>query len=392
MDAAVSRAFKNLTRPVQKNLSRLGVSFVRVLGAARSGYGHLSLGALHRLLPTEGTPHAREKRLHRFLDNARLDPRGVTDGLLRLVVGERGRGLWPVLFDQTKSGATQALLAGVPFEGRSLPLAVYTFEYPWKEKAADSQNKLEHVFLLDLESSLPEGVRAVWIGDRGYARASLLRQSSGEERLYLIRGRGTTCVYHEGRKRKLNGLRGKVDTAVRYRRVLYQAHEKVPVDVVVYQGRGFKESWRLLVPPDSEAVLPTEKVVELYRERMQVEQSFRDFKTHLGLRGLQLKVRVALRTGRLLLAFCIAYCLAVVVGASPVGERARADLEIPRKKPRHGTSRTLSVLTVAMVMLVHPKWREAALERLRWVVLRIAEGRPALARAPPSVSGLPEAA
>jgi len=88
-----------------------------ILGRARSGNGTLSLAALYRVLPTEGTAHAREKRLHRFLDNRGLDPRGVTDGLVRLVLEQRGRGLWPILFDQTKSGVTQAILAGVPFEG-----------------------------------------------------------------------------------------------------------------------------------------------------------------------------------------------------------------------------------------------------------------------------------
>jgi hypothetical protein len=64
---------------------------------------------------------------HRFLSNHRLDPRGVTDGLVRVIFGRRGKGFWPILFDQTKSGATQALVAGVPFEGRTLPLAAYTF-------------------------------------------------------------------------------------------------------------------------------------------------------------------------------------------------------------------------------------------------------------------------
>ena len=88
---------------------------------------------------------------------------------------------------------------------------------------------------------------------------------------------------------------------------------------------------------------------------MQVEQSFRDFKTHLGLRGLKLKVDIAPRTGRLLLGFLIAYTLAILLGS--LSESARKFFEIPRKKPRHGTSRTLSVLTLAMNLLSHPVWR-----------------------------------
>jgi len=118
LDAAVGKAFSALCRPVQKNLAVLTVAFLRVLGAVRRGHGQLSLAALFRVLPTPGTPHAREKRLHRFLRNPRLDPRSVTDGLARLIFGSRGRGLWPILFDQTKAGATQALFAGVPFQGQ----------------------------------------------------------------------------------------------------------------------------------------------------------------------------------------------------------------------------------------------------------------------------------
>jgi len=118
-----------------------------------------------------------------------LDPRSVTDGLARLIFGSRGRGLWPILFDQTKAGATQALFAGVPFQGRALPLAVYTFQYPWQEKTARSQNQLEEVFLADIGTALPARVRPVFIGDRGYARAALLRQSNRLGRLYIIRGR-----------------------------------------------------------------------------------------------------------------------------------------------------------------------------------------------------------
>jgi hypothetical protein len=48
------------------------------------------------------------------------------------------------------------------------------------------------------------------------------------------------------------------------------------VDVVAYHDPDFQEPSWLLVPANSEDVLPTDIVVALYRERMQVEQSFRD--------------------------------------------------------------------------------------------------------------------
>lgn len=379
---ALSSAFPFLRRPVQKNLAVLTVGFLQVLGSARSGYGRLSLAALARALPSEGTAHAREKRLHRFLDNPRLDSRGVTDGLARLIFGQKGRGLWPIVFDQTACGSTQALAAGVPFEGRTLPLALYTFSYPWQERAADSQNTLEEVFLLDLESALPEGVRGVFLGDRGYARALLLRRCQLQGRLYVIRGRAGTRVFHGGRACKLRELAGGTTRPIRYRSVLYQAKEQVPVDVIAFRDPRFQEPWWLLVPAGCEKWLPTDTVLRLYRERMQVEQSFRDFKTHLGLRGLHLRVRIAPRLGRVLLAFCIAYSLFLVLGASPQAQQARAHLESPRRTPRHGTQRTLSVLSLAMYMFSHPRWRDTAHRLLCRIADRIHQGRSALPRGP----------
>lgn len=388
VDAAVCCAFRDLRRTVQKNLALLTVAFLRVVGAARSGHGRLSLAALFRVLPSVGSAHSREKRLHRFLGNHRLDPRGVTEGLARLILGKRGPGLWPIVFDQTKAGSTQALLAGVPFEGRTLPLAVYTFEYPWKEVTAKSQNWLEEVFLADVEEALPTGAKAVFIGDRGYARASLLRSSARLGRLFVIRGRAGTKVEYQGQLCKLGELPVQTGKPIRYHSVLYQARQRVPVDVIAFHEAGFKEPWWLLVPAGTAKILPTRMVVKLYRERMQIEHSFRDFKTHLGLRGLKLKVRIAERTGRLLLAFCIAYCLALVLGVSPEAQNARLDLEVQRRRARHGTRRTLSVLSLAMLILSHPRWRPGAWRRLRLIAARIAQGKRADKRAPPNATHL----
>jgi hypothetical protein len=392
LERAVFVAFGRLRRTVQKNLVLLTVAFLRVLGAARSGHGRLSLGALYRVLPTCGTPHAREKRLHRFLGNWRLDPRAVNEGLVRLICGRRGRGLWPIVFDQTKAGATQALVAGVPFEGRCLPLAVYCFDYPWQERAALSQNQLEEIFLADVETSVPEGTRGVFIGDRGYSRAALIRHCCRLGRLFIIRGRSDTQVEYQGRTCKLGELPVRSGQAYRYRNVRYQARQRVLVDVVVVHNPAFREPWWLLVPAQTKRLLSSKAVVALYRQRMQIEHSFRDFKTHLGLRGLKLKVRVAERTGRLLLAFTIAYCLALALGVSSQAQAAREHLEVRRRRPRHGTRRTLSVVSVAMQMLSHPRWRERAHRCLHELILRIIQGRPCLRRAPPAVVPLTKAA
>jgi len=177
--------FSGLTRPIRKNLVVSTFAFILVLSAVRSGQGRLSLAALARALPTRGTAHAREKRLHRFLKNPRLDFRTVTGSLATILIPP-GKRFCPVILDQTKSGSAQALLAAVPYAGRALPLGCYTFDYPLIEPALKSQNQLEHIFLLDTETSLPPGVIAIWIGDRAYARSLLLQQNEQEQRPCMI--------------------------------------------------------------------------------------------------------------------------------------------------------------------------------------------------------------
>jgi len=371
--------FSGLTRPIRKNLVVSTFAFILVLSAVRSGQGRLSLAALARALPTRGTAHAREKRLHRFLKNPRLDFRTVTGSLATILIPP-GKRFCPVILDQTKSGSAQALLAAVPYAGRALPLGCYTFDYPLIEPALKSQNQLEHIFLLDTETSLPPGVIAIWIGDRAYARSLLLQQNEQEQRPYIIRGRTKTMITYRGQRMKLAQLHAPPRKVLRFENVLYHAHRKVPVDVIVYYDPTYEEPWYLLVPIAYRTLLETSFVVDLYRERMQIEQSFRDFKTHLGLRGLNLQIDIAPRIGRLLLAFCLTYVLCVLLGESPLGQQARSTFEIPRRAPRHGTRRTLSALSIAMLILSHPNWVQRAIAILLKIIWKATAQRPLLSR------------
>ena len=69
----------------------------------------------------------------------------------------------------------------------------------------------------------------------------------------------------------LGRLPHRTGVAVRYPHVPYHASQQDPVDVVVYRGPGFRDAWFLMLPPDSGSWLPTEQVVALYRQRMQME-------------------------------------------------------------------------------------------------------------------------
>ena len=147
------------------------------------------------------------------------------------------------------------------------------------------------------------------------------------------------------------------------------------MDVIVYREKGFQDAWFLIVSPDSESWLPTDQVVRLYRQRMQIGHCFRDWKSHLRLRGLHLQVDKSRRLLRLLMAFTLAYLLVLLLGEDPLAESARPYFEVPRRRPRHGTCKVLSALSVALYLLAAQRWALRALRRFLEILSRITQGR-----------------
>jgi len=202
------------------------------------------------------------------------------------------------------------------------------------------------------------------IFDRGYARVELIKDLKHGQQPFLIRGRRKVIVQTKvwGRQRRLSlgRLPHRMGRPLRYRHVLYHSQKAEPVDVIVYRGKGFQEPWFLIVPPDSESWLPTEEVVRLYRQRMQIEQCFRDWKSHLGLRGLHLQVQKSERLLRVLMGFTLAYLIVLLLGTDPFAEKLRPYFEQQRRKPRHGTCKVLSVLSIALQVLSDSRWEQRA--------------------------------
>jgi len=355
VETTLRETFGEVRATVRKNLAALMIGLVMVLRTPRGWYGRLSLSGISRAMPTRGQVAARYKRLHRFLDNTHFRTEQLSSGLLRLAAGESCPSLVPVLVDQTAVGDIQVLTGSYPVEGRAIPLAMATFEYG---ELPSSQNRLEEDFLRRLAGGLPREVRFVWVMDRGYGRASLLALCRQEQWLFVIRGRATVTVEYqeEGKVKRasLGRLPHRQGVACRYRKVLYQGTQKERIDIIVYREKGFKEPWFLLVPADSEEMLPTDAVVQLYRSRMRIETSFRDFKSWLGVRGLRLKVRKAERLNRLLTGLALGYILLLALGSGRLAQQLRREMEILRNHARHGTRRTLSRLFMALLVVTDP--------------------------------------
>ena len=347
----LDKHFSSLPKPVLRNIVEIVIALVIFLRTSRGWYGRMTLQGIARCMRTEGDMRVRSKRLDRFLRNKRFETSRIILGMLSLTRGENFKGVLPVLIDQSAIGDVQVIAASFPYQGRAIPLAVETFEY---EKMTLSQNQIEMGFFAQLQRSIGKEIRPLFVMDRGYADVKYILDFNRQEVLYIIRGcRNVRIEYNDGekmRKISLGRLRHRQGQARRYRNVIYHNKEKALVDIIVYREKGFKEPWFLIVPPWKEDILPTEQVVEWYRLRMRIEVKFRDFKSCLGVRGLKLKVDKAEKIGRLLICIAIAYVLLIVMGDSSLARQLRKRIEVLRKRRRHGTRRTLSVLSMALFM------------------------------------------
>jgi len=368
---ALLYAYRGLIRiTILKNMALVTHALITLFGGARGGNGWLSQAALSRCMPLGTGPKERAQRLHRFLSNVRLTSEVLIPLHIILACGTNLRERLPMILDQTTIRGIETLLIGLVYEGRVLPIAFSCF---MKRQIHKSQNILEHRLIWAVMSCFPVAYRPWLILDRGYARVSLFMHLRQEGIPFLCRATRAVMVYLNGKGKTLGRFKIKPGQIRRYA-VLYHSEKKEPLDLIIYFGRGYKEPWYLLVP--SGTSLTAEEIVELYGKRMSIEQGFRDWKTHLGIRGLVFYgEQAALRLNRLLLVFSLAYLLCLALGSTEEAQAVRAFVEIKRHKPRHGTTRTLSVLSIGILRLSLKKFSKEAYHHLLKILVRLSRGQ-----------------
>jgi hypothetical protein len=366
-------AYRGMIRvTILKNIALVTYALVTLYHGARGGNGWLSKAALARCLPLATGPKEREQRLYRFLANRRLTPELLIPLHIALACGTKLRERLPMILDQTTIRGIETLLIGLVFEGRVLPIAFSCFMEKLIHK---SQNILEHSLILAAMSCFPVEFRPLLILDRGYARVALLIHLREEGIPFLCRAKRSVMVYLQGQTKgqTLGRFKIKPGQLLRYS-VLYHGQKKEPLDLIIYFGKGYKEPWYLLVPPGTS--LTAKEIADLYARRMSIEQGFRDWKTHLGVRGLIFYGdNPAPRLTRLLLAFSLSYLLCLALGSTEQAQAVRAFVEIKRTTPRHGTTRTLSVLSIGILRLSLKKFSKQADRDLLKMLRRLSRGK-----------------
>jgi len=357
---------------ILKNIALVTHGLLTLFSGARGGNGWLSKAALARSLPLGIGAKEREQRLYRFLRNPRVTPEVLIPLHVVLACGTKLRERLPMILDQSTIRGIETLFIGLVYEGRVLPIAFSCFMKQWIHK---SQNILEHSLILAVMSCFPVECRPLLILDRGYARVALFIHLREEGIPFLCRAKRSVMVYLQGQTegKTLGRFKIKPGQLLRYS-ILYHGQKKEPLDLIIYFGKGYKEPWYLLVPPGTS--LTAQEIVDLYAKRMSIEQGFRDWKTHLGVRGLVFYgANPAPRLTRLLLAFSLSYLLCLALGSTEEAQVVRAFVEIKRTKPRHGTTRTLSVLSIGILRLSLKRFSKQADRELLKMLRRLSRGK-----------------
>lgn len=264
----------------------------------------LSLSALARALPGPQRHLYRIKRLWRFIDNPRVRPMAIWPQVMAwLTAPLLVKGMVPLIVDYTSiRDDYQTLWAAIPLRGRALPVASRAFRYHYPE-ITTSLNRWEEGFLKGLVSSLPQGMKPLFIADRGFGRSSLVAFLRGQGSQFVIRVNGKVRVEHRGRRLRLDEL----EPAKGQRRWLSPVNYLGNVRVNVAVAWGGKEPWYLVTTLGS-----WHEAVSWYKKRMWIEEMFRDFKWRLGMKDIRLTSPA--RVERLLLGLLLAYIFLTLLG------------------------------------------------------------------------------
>ena len=209
-----------------------------------------------------------------------------------------GRGRVPLLMDWTwHRDRCRSLWVMLPVGGRAVPLAFFLAPVELGGKGA--QRAFEDRALTQLRGWLPRRRRCILIGDRGFGSRDRLAFLHGLGFAVILRINGDTQIQLAGQWQALATLRPPVGGRRQWSQVplgKLNAQRRVTVNVVAVRqpllapkrvltnkgkptGKTTDETtWFLMTD------LPLSvDVVALYQLRMQIEESFRDFKALLGM-------------------------------------------------------------------------------------------------------------
>lgn len=323
----ILRQFEGELRDV--HLARSRAVFAAVRMVLRSG--RLSLTCLGRAIAERTSPKHGIKRIDRLLGNARLHREQFTfyRAIARRVVGSAARPV--ILVDWTSvTPKLWALVAAVPFEGRALVI--------YAETHSIAEYLKPHVnagFLRAVRSVLPDCCRPIVVTDAGF-RSPWMKLVEGMGWDYISRVRHGTLQYIKGivwmglvplwrrtRTEPTDLGHFELGRQARYPcRLVGIRKANALLKPTSPRGSGIEpggrrkrrtalEPWLLATSLSD----PAKAVVAMYRQRMHIEETFRDAKSsRFGISLCHARTSSADRANVLVLLASLSHLIAVLVG------------------------------------------------------------------------------
>ena len=295
----------------------------------------ISVASLGRSARSRTSIKHQIKRADRLIGNVKLyeDHDAYFQAVARCVLGDAKRAV--VLIDWTKVGAHWVLAAGVAHLGRSVPLLFEAWEEAW---CAD--NDVHADFIDRLLRILPPGCRPILVTDAGF-RGPWVMAATERGVDFVTRVPGYTTLRVDGTWETVDQLAKRAGrTPTDFGAVRMTKGRKLAVRAVLGPrytppkrkrrrrlrktgARGRKvhvksatQAWVLATSLD----LPPEDVLRLYAFRMQIEEHFRDQKSHqFGLALRYARTTSTTRQANLLLIGLLVTLVLVIVGR--IGQR-----------------------------------------------------------------------
>jgi len=298
LDRLLQPLRRSLTRPQWQNM----VALIVAVQLGRT----LVLHQLSLYLVYVITSASCYRRLERFLAGDAKRFAALQRAWIRVVLRgfAPGRSRLVLLIDWTwHRDRCRSLWIMLPVGGRAVPLAFWLA--PPSLGGPGSQRRFEDQALRHLREELPKGRQALLVGDRGFGGRDRMRFLKQLGFRFLLRVNGDTMIWVTGAWRSLRDLAPPVGTRYAWEKVtLGKTESRGHVEVNVIAVRQ-----RLLAPKrvrTSKGKLTQESIEEttwflvtdlplvtdavaLYQTRMQIEETFRDYKAMLGLEKERMK-------------------------------------------------------------------------------------------------------
>ena len=317
------KVFKPVSHGIDKRLHRT----VLKASVTLSNCKHLSIAGLGRcLLSTTAVKH-NIKRIDRLFGNRHLHNKRhhYYQRMVNLLVGENRCPV--ILIDWsglTRCGEYHFLRASVPVGGRALVI----WESTYREREYNSQ-KTHRAFIRELKALLPPACRPIIVTDAGFKCPWYqLVGEQGWEFVGRVRNRTLCRETGETSWLPVKGYYAKATRSARYLFAGLLARDN-PVDCHFYLFRGTKqhrmkknlrgkriqsavslkhekrerEPWLIVSSLARQAYTP-QQIISLYKQRMQIEEAFRDIKNTRN--GFSLRHCRSMETQRLNVALLIA--------------------------------------------------------------------------------------